>query len=249
MRAAWRVARLLSWCVALYLLWAIVHLTLLLAPTTRERWRRWIVRTWGRAVCSSLAVRITFSGQPPPPGSFVVCNHLSYLDIPVIAACYDTCFVSKSEVGDWFFIGSLARVGNTIYVERARKRQLHAVNDEIARALGSGLSVVVFPEGTSTRGAEVLPFRPSLLAHAAEAELDAHCMCMSYATDAGDPPASLEVCWWGGMSLLPHVAKLLQLRGIAAHLECIPGSVRDANRKRLAEKLFAAVNARFRPLP
>jgi 1-acyl-sn-glycerol-3-phosphate acyltransferase len=244
-----RVARLISSCVALYLLWALVHLMLAFAPTRRERWRRWIVRSWGKAVCSALAVRVTLAGEPPPPGSFVVCNHLSYLDIPVIASRFDTCFVSKAEVDDWFFVGSLARVGGTIFVERERKRQLRAVNDQIARALGAGISVVVFPEGTSTRGTEVLPFRPSLLAHAADARLDVHCMCLSYATDAGDPPASMQVCWWGGMSLLPHVARLLRLRGISAHLEFVPGSARDDDRKRLAEKLFTAVKARFRPVP
>jgi len=243
------VARLLFSCLGLYLLWAVGHLMLVLAPQPRERWRRWIVRTWGRAVCSSLAVHVTVGGEPPPPGSFVVCNHLSYLDIPVIASRYDTSFVSKSEVGDWFFIGSLARVGGTIFVERARKRQLHAVNDSIERALGTGIGVVVFPEGTSTRGAEILPFRTSLLDHAAEAQLAVRGMCLSYATEAGDPPASLKVCWWGGMSLLPHVLELLQLRRISAHLEFVPGSVRDSDRKRLAEKLFAAVNARFRPVP
>jgi 1-acyl-sn-glycerol-3-phosphate acyltransferase len=109
--------------------------------------------------------------------------------------------------------------------------------------------VVVFPEGTSTRGAEVLPFRPSLLAPAADAELDVHCAVLSYATEPGDPPPSLCIAWWGDAPFAPHVSKLLQLRRISARLEFARGSVRDADRKRLAEKLWQVVNQSFRPLP
>jgi 1-acyl-sn-glycerol-3-phosphate acyltransferase len=228
----------------------VIGLVVLLpAPKLRLKLRRAIVHRWHKAVCAALAVRVRVEGELPPPGSFLVCNHLSYLDINVIGSVIRTVFVSKAEVADWPGIGMLASSAGTIYVERRRKRQLADVNVSIEQGLARGDGVVVFPEGTSTKGDVVLPFRPSLLAPAADAGLEVRAASLSYRTAPGDPPASLAVCWWGDMPFAPHVRALLQLRRIEATLEFAPDSARDADRKALSEKLWALVKSRFRPVP
>jgi 1-acyl-sn-glycerol-3-phosphate acyltransferase len=158
-------------------------------------------------------------------------------------------FVSKAEVRDWPGIGWLARRFGTIFVERGRKRALPETNRRIDEALADGEGVVVFPEGTSTRGDQVLPFRPSLLAPAAERGLPVRAASLHYSTLEGDAPASLAVCWWGDAPFLPHLRGLLALRGIEARIAFDSGPVQESDRKELAEKLRRKVNLLFRPVP
>lgn len=249
LRALARGAWLVFLTVALYLLWGAGHLMFAAAPGRRASWRRRIFRLWGRGVCWGLAVRLTVVGQAPRGGAFLVSNHLSYLDIPVLASQMSAVFVSKSEVADWPLIGRGARAMGTVFLVRQRKRELPEVNRQIEAALAAGDGVVVFPEGTSTKGDQVLAFRPSLLAPAAEAGLAVRTAVLHYQTLPGDTPASLSVCWWGDMPFGPHVSELLRLERIEARLEFAPQSHTDPDRKRLAEKLWGAVNSRFRPIP
>ncbi len=249
-RAALRGAWLIGLTLALYLVWTIGHLIAsAVAPRLRAPWRRRVFRVWGRGVCFGLGVRLSVVGEPPRDGVFLVSNHLSYLDIPLLASQMPAVFVSKSEVADWPLIGRCARAMGTIFLVRARKRELPDVNRQIESALAAGDGVVVFPEGTSTKGDQVLPFRPSLLAPAAEAELPVRAATLRYETKPTDTPASLSVCWWGDMPFGPHVAELLRLDSIDAQLEFHPEPLADRDRKRLAEKLWGAVNSRFRPIP
>ena len=249
LRATWRGLRAGAVTAGAYLTWLVGHGLLCVAPRARPAWRRRVMRRWCQAMCWALGVRVERLGRPPAPGAFVVCNHLSYLDVVVLGGATDTVFVSKAEVADWPVIGSLARQFGTIFLTRERKRDLPAVNVAIRAALARGEGVVVFPEGTSTKGEDVLTFRPSLLAPAADGVLEVVAAAVSYRTAPGDPPASLSVCWWGDMPFTPHVRELLQLERVEALLEFDPEPIRSADRKDLAEKLLRKVKSRFRPVP
>jgi len=249
LRAWWRGGGVLALTVGLYALWFVGWALLFASVELRRRWRRLIFATWGRLVCRVLAVRVSVTGVAPERGAFLVANHLSYLDIPVLASQMSTVFVSKAEVAGWPVIGAGARAMGTIFLVRERKRDLPHVNRQIEEALANGDGVVVFPEGTSTRGAEILPFRPSLLAPAAETGAAVRSAILRYETAAGDPPASTAVCWWGDMEFTPHVAELLRLERIEAQITFLPDAVADPDRKELAEKLWGAVKSRFRPVP
>ena len=100
---------------------------------------------------------------PIPARGLIVSNHLSYLDILVLASVAPAAFVSKADVRGWPMFGWLATLGGTVFIERERRTHVGAVNREVERALADGVPVVVFPEGTSSAGANILPFRSSLL--------------------------------------------------------------------------------------
>jgi 1-acyl-sn-glycerol-3-phosphate acyltransferase len=249
LRVAWRGTRL-AWVTVL----AVGELvlgdlaTLGRADAARRRLgvRQRVMREWCGAVCRALAVQVEVRGEPPREACLLVSNHVSYLDIPVLGAHARTIFVSKAEVADWPVVGRLATRGDTIYVERAAKRKLPSVNEQIRAALLRGDGVVVFPEGTSSPGEDVLPFRAALLAPAEELGLAVRAAGLAYATLPGDPPARESVAWWGGMEFAPHVLRLLQLREIRAVLTFAERPVRGASRKELAQSLREVVSDAIR---
>ena len=213
----------------------------------RLRWRRFVMRTWCAAVCRALAVRIEVAGESPRQPSVLVSNHLSYLDIPVLGSLYEAVFVSKAEVAQWPGVGHLATRAGTLYVDRARKRELPDVNEAIREALARGDGVVLFPEGTSSGGGTVLPFRPSLLSAAADLGLAVHGARIAYCSGTGDPPAADCICWWGAMPFVKHFLRLLTLSGIHVRVAFAADPATAKDRKLLAELLWHGVVAAPHP--
>ncbi len=249
-RVLFRGARLAGVTLTWYLLLLAGWLALLpLSQRARRqaRWRQRVLRRWSGAVCRALAVEVELAGPAPREPCFLVANHLGYLDIVVLGSALDTLFVSRADVADWPVIGHLASCGGTLFLERSRKRTLLDVNRRIAAALSAGSGVVVFPEGTSSGGERVLPFRPSLLAPAAELGLPVRYAALSYTTLAPDPPASEAVCWWRDMPFGPHVLGLLGLSGVRARVAFGAETVRSSDRKELAQKLWQGVSVAITP--
>lgn len=247
LRFAVRAPIVLAGTLGIWVLW-LVGLPVALAAGRRGPWRDQIVHLWGRFVVRCLAVRVTRRGEPPAGGFFLVANHLSYLDIPLLASQMPTNFVSKAEIAHWPVIGWLAQTVGVVFLRREDKRDLLRVSTEIERELEAGNGVVLFPEGTSSKGEVVLPFRPSLLAPAARGGLSVSYAAISYRTPAGCPPASTVVCWWGGMTFAGHILDLLRLPSIHATVNFGDAPIREADRKDLAQRLWEAVQARFEPV-
>lgn len=202
--------------------------------------RRWMGR-WARTVVRLLGARIEVVGPVPPAPCVLVSNHLGYVDIPVLASCADLVFVSKVEVREWPLIGPTADAIGTIFLDRASRRAIPAVNRAIADALAREDRVLFFPEGTSTSGEDVLPFKSSLLEPAAASGYPVHCVAVHYSTPPGQPPASQVVCWWGDMEFTPHVLALLRLSHFRARVVFHPEPHVGEGRKVLAERTEAAV--------
>ena len=122
----------------------------------------------------------------------------------------------------------ICRVVGTVFVDRERRRALPEVMAAVDAAVAQGRTVVVFPEGTSTGGSHVLPFKPSLLEAAARAGWRVGWAALRYRTPEGEPPASEVVCWWREMTLLPHFARLRYRNSRRAHLRAgAPGRFRS----------------------
>jgi len=107
--------------------------------------------------------RTRIVGTPLKRHVLFVSNHLSWLDIMVIAGATGAAFVSKDDVAGWPVIGWLARLNNTVFVARTERKAVRGQADALRAALASGQPVALFPEGTTAGGAEILPFRASLL--------------------------------------------------------------------------------------
>lgn len=131
--------------------------------------RRARIRRWSQHLLDVLNVELRMSGALAHPNVQVVANHVSWLDIFALHAVGPVRFIAKSEIARWPLIGRLVRGVGTLFVERARRRDTHRVNREVADALSGGDIVAVFPEGTVTDGSKVLPFKASLLQPAIDA--------------------------------------------------------------------------------
>ncbi|MCM2269421.1 MAG: 1-acyl-sn-glycerol-3-phosphate acyltransferase [Thermoanaerobaculia bacterium] len=217
-------------------------------PGARVRQQGHAFRFWCRALCRIFGVRVRAAGTPPRPPFFLVANHLSYVDILVLGTELRCVFVAKAEIDDWPLFGALCRSVNTIFIDRQAKRDLPAILARIETTLGAGQGVVIFPEGTSSAGHEVPPFRSALLDLPARMGHAVHWATISYRVPAGATPPHLSVAWWGDMPLVPHLREFLALPWIEAPLVFGAEPCRDDDRKRLAERLRAAVAAGFEPI-
>lgn len=222
----------------------------LLTPWRRAqaRWRRRVLRAWGGGLAWVLRVRTVVQGTRPAPPFFLVTNHLSYLDIVILSAVTPGRFVAKREVRSWPGFGLLAAVGGSIFIDRTAPRDAVRVIDRLSEAVAGGDGVIVFAEATSSAGYTVLPFRPALLEWAARTGYPVHYASVSYRTPAGSPPAHESVCWWGDMTLGPHLLGLCRLPWIEVTIRFGADPIAEQDRKRLASRLQRAVADQFTPV-
>lgn len=205
-------------------------------PRARAEWLQHVA-----ARCAQiLHLRIHSCGTLPEKG-LLVANHLSYIDIILIAAQRPCVFISKMEVRAWPIFGCCARFSGTIFVDQKHRINVAAVAKQMRSALDHDLLVVLFPEGTSTDGASVLPFKSSLLEPALGLGCPVAAAAIGYAIDQGSVAG--EICYWGDMILLPHLLNVWSKSVIHATLRCGVARPRRGNRKSLAHDLHQEVAA------
>ncbi|MEO5640187.1 MAG: lysophospholipid acyltransferase family protein [Sphingomicrobium sp.] len=153
--------------------------------------------------------RVRVEGEPLRPHSLLIANHVSWLDILVLAGATRTRFVSKAEVGDHKLLGWLADQNDTLYIERRDRRAVHGQAREVAEALGEPRPLALFPEGTTGDGVTLLPFRPALLDAVAPAPPGTH--VRPVAIDYGAMRSALG--WSDGESGKENALRLLGRRG------------------------------------
>lgn len=195
-----------------------------------------------------LGANIEIEGMPPEPPFFLVSNHLSYIDIPVYYHVLKTTFVAKSEIKQWPVVGWMARTLGIIFIDRTRKRDVHRVNSIMAEKINEHQGVVLFPEGRTSPGDEIMPFRPGLLQHPVEADFNVHYAVIRYETGKNDPPARETVSWWQDMSLMQHFIGLASNRSIRATVSFGKKSLKNEDRKVLADELQKEVGKMFIPM-
>ena len=197
----------------------------------------WCAR-WARGILRVLNIKAQYAGQPPVTG-LLVSNHLSYLDILVLAARQPAVFVAKSEVQQWPVIGFLTRWAGTLFIRREKRGDVSPINQQMTALVQTGIVVIVFPEGTSSGGISVLPFYSSLLEPAAVSGCNVTPAFIRY--ELADGSVADEVCYWRDMTFVKHFWNLLQKRSVQAQVSYgLPQqAIRD--RKRLARDLWQAV--------
>jgi 1-acyl-sn-glycerol-3-phosphate acyltransferase len=198
---------------------------------------------WLHASCARIARRLALApsvnhDEAGDGAGLTVSNHLTYLEILVYGAARPFLFVAKSEVRRWPLLGTLASLGGTIFVDRGRSLQVADATHEIEQALRAGMPVLLFPEGTSSDGSSVLPFRSPLFDPAIRTGAPVTAAAVRYhALDVTED----QVTYWGDMVFLPHLFRTLCFRGLTAEIG-FNSPCRFPDRKRAARETWRQVH-------
>ena len=204
-------------------------------PDERAARARWLHRCSRRAL-RVLDIHLTVRG-PLPTGGLIVSNHLGYLDIVSLSAALPCVFVSKMEVADWPLFGAFARRSGTLFLDRGKRHAVGEIAAQMREVLASGLPLVFFPEGTSTSGDAVLPFKTSLFEPVAKLGCPVIAAAIGYTLPGGS--VRDEIHWWGAMKLVPHVVHLFGLRRVEVTIRFGEPRPRSGDRKAIAGELHA----------
>lgn len=189
--------------------------------TFRMTGRQTLAKQYSRFLCALLRVRVRLIGTPAQgQPALILCNHVSWLDIPVLASIGPVAFVAKREVSFYPVVGVIAKLMRTVFVDRTRRHQTPEVNAEIAERLSEGHPVVLFAEGTSSDGNRVLEFRSALIGAVAQVD-PAHSVLLQpasigYTRIQGMPMGRQHrplVAWYGDLDFTPHFKEFVR-RGV-----------------------------------
>lgn len=213
-------------------------MSVFVAPKRRLAARTAWLHRWCRFACLVLGIRKTVTGTIPTSG-LIVSNHLSYLDIVVLSSIRRCVFVAKKDVASWPLFGWLARAAGTVFADRNRRTASHEAVDLIRSAINNGALVVLFPEGTSSDGRSVLPFKSALLQPALQTGCDLSVAAIDYSLSSGS--VADEVCYWSDMTLVPHLLNVFSKHKVDAKLVFARAAFSYFDRKELARKLRSQI--------
>ena len=201
------------------------------------------IKKWCQKLLKVLEINLQLRGfeSLPSGGILFASNHISWLDIMVINAAMPVRFVAKSEVKQWPIFGYLADQLNTLYIQRNNRGDVYKMVGQLINALNEGESICIFPEGTSSDGLSVLPFRSNLF----EAVIDSNSKCMPMTIiykDSMTGRSTINAAYFGEMNLIQSITNIVNSRAINVLLSVkgITGSYKT--RKELCDEVWNNVN-------
>lgn len=199
--------------------------------------------------------RVRLINAPAPDQSFLlVGNHLGMLDILVLAAHHPSLFITSVDMRETPGLGFLTEMGGCLYVERRNRQNIMTEIGEIRSALQQQFSVVLYPEGTSTNGEKVLPFKKSLLTSAAGTGIPILPVVINYRKVNGEPMAHKwrdHVFWYGDQTFVPALMRIFSVHSVEVELEfCEEVDVHSEDERRhVASHLHQVISSKFTPIP
>ena len=222
---------------------------LLLFPVVGPGWRRGAIRRWSAMLVAACGVVVRVRPHPGSspleslaPGSFLVANHISWIDIFVIDGRCPASFVAKAEIADWPLVGTLvSRTGN-LFIERGRRHAVHRMIERLVQALGEGARVAVFPEGTTSDGQRLLPFHANLVEAAVRARAPVVPRGLRYTTPEGEHAQAIE--YIGDTTFVQSLLRILAQPSVHCELNLLaPIDEAGLSRHDIVERARAAIAA------
>jgi 1-acyl-sn-glycerol-3-phosphate acyltransferase len=197
-----------------------------------------VLNRWARRTAWVAGCKVTVIGKRPTRG-LCVSNHVSYIDIPVHGSTGPALLVSKHDVLYWPIFGQLAYMCGTLFIKREQKSDVSRVGDQMEAVMKMGVPLIVFPEGTSSDGREVLPFKSSLFQPAIDHQWPVTPMWIGY--ELPGSAVEKEVAYYGDMTMFPHLLNLFTKGGLQATVVYGEPITGVTNRKELCRKAYDAV--------
>lgn len=227
-----------------------------IAPTFARKLIVRIVSFYCGIACLICGIRVKreWLYQPEKEETFlIVSNHLSYLDIFFTSATFPGCFVTSVEMKETPILGHVTLLGGCLYVERRTRKFLDLEIEDITKGLEQNLSVIIYPEATSTEGIEVRRFKRPLFKAAVNSKKRVLPLCLNYVSYDGEPVTHKnrhKVCWYGDMTFFPHFWNFLQGKGMEVHMSILPpiSSTEAIDFTDLSLKAHQSVSVHYKPI-
>lgn len=223
--------------IGIMLVCCLLHIALFYGRANVKK-RQKMVSDWADRLLYLLNMKVDFQSavaQENLSSGLMVCNHISFIDIFVINSVLPSPFVAKSNIAVWPFIGWLVARTGTEFIQRGSKTAAHQTQQRITARLAAGERFAIFPEGTTSSGAQVLPFHAALFQSALDSAAQLHCLSLSYHDASGarsEAPAFL-----GEMTLLRCMFNIAAAGGLTARLRVLRSEEHpEQNRRQLAHR-------------
>lgn len=229
----------------LFILFCLL-LVLFIYPWCPKKLWPYFVQMWARGMVKSAGIKIKTDHEVNSyiqENTMIISNHISWIDIPIMYTMYSVGFVAAQELRSWPIIGLLIKSGSTIFIDRSLKRDLIKTNEILTSRLKAGATVGFFPEGKTSDGLRILPFKPALFEAGINAKSKIIPLMIEYYDHNGYP--TNKPTFADKITLLQSVRQTLSQKKITAHLRRLPEiNCEDfKNREELSnflEKLYTA---------
>lgn len=198
-------------------------LGVVIMPSATARQRNWIVSHWSRALLGILNIEVVREGKLPDHdavNTMFVGNHISWIDIHALNSVRAVRFISKADVKKWPVFGWLAKKCNTLFIEREQKKDAVRVIEEATASLKHGDCLCYFPEGTTTDGSHLLPFKGSLMQAPINAGATIWPFAIYYPSHDGGP--NVEMAYAGDTTLIASIWQIVSLNNPKVILTFLP---------------------------
>lgn len=191
-----------------------------------------IIRWWMRNACRLIGLHINQYGTPVNHNVLLVSNHISFLDILAISSVMPVRFLAKHDIRRWPVIGYLAALSGSLFIERGKRHRLKQSLNTLRLALGQSVPVLIFPEGTTSDGRQVMPFHAGLFQAALDQKTPVQTVTLHYRNqDRTDRLAA----YIDNDNFLMNLLRLMSRATTEVHLSFTPPiDTTDHNRRSLA---------------
>lgn len=205
--------------------------------------QRFVLKSWSSQLLAILNIGIQIEGQQlarGETGCMMVANHVSWLDIFVLNAIHPSHFIAKSEVGDWPIIGWMSRRSGNIFIERNLRQGASRISRRVSLLLEQGACIGLFPEGTTTDGAQVGHFHSALIQPAIDARTRLCPVALRYQNRDGG--IEIAAAFIGDMTLVQSIWQIVRCQRQNALVVFAPALITEnSNRRILARSAQDAI--------
>ena len=230
--------------IALHLIYGACKMALVL-PFMHAASREQCIQRWSGKFLRILNIRVVMHGTIPQASTtkaLFIANHISWIDIWSLKQMHPVNFVAKSEVRDWPLIGWLAEKTGTIFIERARRHDTGRTASGMEKGLRDGRCLCLFPEGTTTNGTELKPFKTGLLQAAINADATVWPVAIRYPNTDGTP--NIDVAYDGDITLWQSMRAVLKQKEVVVELHfATPLLAQGQERRHLSHQARHAISS------
>lgn len=208
------------------------------------------IQIWSHCVLAACGMKLKTYGTPPEAGQgrMMICNHISWLDIMAINAAFPGRFVAKNDVAKWPIIGYLATQAQTVYVARRKGTEGNSEKiRHVTEALRNGDTVTLFPEGTSTEGRSILPFKTSFFQAPYEAGVPLLPVLCRYPNPDGTSP-NPHAAYYGDISLWASIRSIISQPSSVVELHFLAPVASGPERQEIAREIHRQLSEKQKTL-